>query len=364
MYTLIIRTGEAEIRASEYISSDILNDIFPIIEITRGRKRTIDEVAYFPFESRLEKLSKIFKGKKVGIALTNEKLLSSKEIDELNTPDEGYKKWVDFLLELKRRNIFSEIVPVLALYSKDEDFEMNFYLQVEKLQKYFSTIIYRSPIVDEFVYDDLDLITNKLSLGNTQILIDCGYTPQASHKNVAEKVSKRISNLKEMLRHYEKNISYIVASTSFPNNVNDLGGGDTDTYQISSVELHEVVSQIHKDVIYGDYGSINPQRNDGIRMARGWIPRIDVPLEREVFYYRQRRPKGVTAYSTTYVSVAKQVIKDSRFPMNLATKNWGVQQIIDCTKAAPASSPSFWISVRMNIHVEQQVLRMRKMINE
>jgi hypothetical protein len=93
-------------------------------------------------------------------------------------------------------------------------------------------------------------------------------------------------------------------------------------------------------------------------MARGWIPRIDTPLPEEIYYYRQRRPKGTSEYSATYNEVARKVINDPRFPISL-TDNWGIQQITNCAEGdSPASNPSFWISVRMNIHLEQQVRRL------
>ncbi len=363
-YNLLIRTGEAEIRAVEQVHPNILKYIFPIIEITRGRKRTIDGTTCYPFDNRLEKLKKTFKGKRVGIALTNELLLSSKEINNLTNPNEGYKNWVEFLLEIKQEEIFEEIVPVIAINAKDDDYENNFLTQVQELKKHFNSLIYRSPIVDEYCYDDLDIIKEELSSLNFSILIDCGYAPQASHNNVAEKVISRISNMKKLLTK-NKNINYIVTSTSFPNNVSEMGGGDHDTYLISSVSIYEYIAKQISDIQYGDYGAINPIRNDQVTMARGWIPRIDVPLQKEVYYYRQRRAKGITAYATTYTIVANQAVNDPRFPKELRNTNWGITQIINCSLGgAPGSSPGFWISVRMNIHIEQQVRRISFKVKE
>ena len=39
-YWIIIKTGEAEIRALENVPKDILSNTLPLIEITRGRKVT------------------------------------------------------------------------------------------------------------------------------------------------------------------------------------------------------------------------------------------------------------------------------------------------------------------------------------
>ena len=74
----------------------------------------------------------------------------------------------------------------------------------------------------------------------------------------------------------------------------------------------------HNNVTYADYASINPIRNDTVTMAGGWIPRIDVPLDKIVYYYKERRPKGVTAYASTYTQVARAVCSDDRFPYGLS----------------------------------------------
>ena len=52
-YTVIIKTGEAEIRALENTSSNLLQYILPVIEITRGRKITKNEIETYPFDKRL-----------------------------------------------------------------------------------------------------------------------------------------------------------------------------------------------------------------------------------------------------------------------------------------------------------------------
>lgn len=360
-YTLIIRTGDAEIKAIENISEVILDKIFPVIEITRGRKKTIDkdtkdESISFPFDSRLKKFKDVFKNKTVGITLTNEDLLKSEEINNLYNPHNGYELWVNFLLKLKQENVFQEIVPTLIINPDDEYYDYNLKTQFINLQKHFKKIIYRNTIIDEYGYDDLDLLKENIGDTDFSILIDCGYTPNATRHNVANKTISRINNFNELF--IEKKVNYTVVSTSFPNNVSEMGGEDYDLYQITSVLLYDdIKSKIFSNVTYGDYGSINPIRNDQVIMARGWIPRIDTPLLTQVYYYRARRPKGISAYAETYKKVATMVISDSQFPSNL-NLNWGINQIQNCHLGLkPGATPSFWISVRMNIHLEQQVRR-------
>lgn len=354
-YWIIVKTGEAEIRALENVSPRILSHTVPLIEITRGRKVTKDSVEAYPFDKRLSKIKGVFKGQTIAIDVTSEEALSSLETDRLYSPENGYRNWIDFLIQLKDENVFTEIIPTVLFNFEDENFEENIARQIQSLQDNFESILYRSDISDDNCYEDIELIHRKIADKTLHIVIDCGYIPQASYKNVAAKCIARINNVKQIIE--DSSCNYVVASTSFPNNVRDLGDVNTDTFMISEIEMFNAIIKEHNDVTYADYASINPIRNDTVTMARGWIPRIDVPLDKIVYYYKERRPKGVTAYASTYTQVARSVCLDGRFPYGLS-ENWGVAQIMSCAQgASPSASPSFWISVRMNIHIEQQVKR-------
>lgn len=354
-YWIVTKTGEAEIRALDNVSKNIIDKITPLVEITRGRKITRGGIEVYPFGKRLSKIKNIFQGQTIAIDVTSDDSLSSPEVDLLYDPKDGYKNWIDFLLQLNDEKIFNEIIPTILFNFEDDNFDENIIKQIRSLKENFNTILYRCSIADDNCYDDLELFYNEISDINLKIIIDCGYTPQASHKNVSDKCIARINNIKKIMTTFD--CEYIVASTSFPNNVRDLGDTSSDTYSISEIEIHNEIIKTHEDVIYADYASINPIRNDTVAMARGWIPRIDVPLENQIFYYKERRPKGVTSYASTYTQVAREVCSDIRFPFDLSD-NWGVIQIQDCANGgSPSATPSFWISVRMNIHIEQQVKR-------
>jgi hypothetical protein len=355
-YSVIIKTGEAEIRAIENTERSILNQVFPLIEITRGRKVTRDKIESYPFDKRLSKLKESLIGQVVAFDLTSDDALSSKEIDELYNPTNGYQKWVDFLLQIKSENTFKEIIPTILLNTEDLNFNDNLLLQVQNLRQHFSSILYRNSILDENCYDDFELLKNEFQGINLYVMVDCGYTPQASHNNFAEKSVARITNIKSILTNIDTH--FIVTATSFPNNVTNLGDVENDTFSISEIYIHNAVCVEIPEVVYGDYASINPVRNDTVTMARGWIPRIDVALQDRIYYYKKRRPQGVSAYASTYTQVAQSVVKDDRFP-NGMENNWGIQQIRNCARGgAPSSTPRFWISVRMNIHIAQQVKRL------
>lgn len=355
-YVLIVRTAEAECRAITSTSKTTLENITPLIEITRGRKKTIKleegkPYSIYPFDNRLNKLKKSFKGQEVIIDVTSDEALSSAETDQFFEYDGGYKKWVDFLISLKEENVFSDIIPSLLLSFDDPDFEDNFVLEIKSLEKISGALLYRSGIDYDDCYDDIDIIMKaKQPSTKLYVIVDCEYVPQAMLSNVSEKAQARITNLRNA---YDSGIDIIIAGTSFPNNVTEIGDTERDVFKISETFLYNDCLKIDDNIIYGDYGSINPIRNDNIVMARGWIPRIDVALSDSYFYYKKRRDGN--SYEETYRMVARKVVDDPLFPRDL--KCWGIDQIMISQRIPVSLIPSFWISVRMNIHIEQQLRR-------
>lgn len=110
-YYIIVKTGEAEIRALENLPKESISNIIPIIELTRGRKITKNNTATYPFDKRLDKIKKVFAGHDVCIDVTSDISLSSPETRAFFNPKNGYENWVTFLLKLKEENVFSSIIP-------------------------------------------------------------------------------------------------------------------------------------------------------------------------------------------------------------------------------------------------------------
>ena len=350
-YNIIIKTGEAEIRAIEHLPKEITSNIHPIIELTRGRKITKSNNASYPFDKRLEKIKNVFEGQDVCVDVTSDPALSSPETYALYNPKNGYENWVSFLLNLKEENRFANIVPTILWNFDDQNFEDNIKAQIESLTTEFGILAYRNSIEeDSDFYEDIETYISDTPL---LFILDCEYVPMASCQNVAQRCIARLNNLKSLLTNVET--KYILAATSYPNNVTEFGNRERDELKLSEICLFNAVKAVHSDILYGDYGSIFPKRNDTIVMARGWVPKIDVCLSESVFYHRQKRPSGVTAYADTYIQVAKSCVEDPLFPKDI-DDIWGIRQIHSCALGSvPSSSPSFWISVRMNTHIVQRL---------
>lgn len=358
-YYLILKTGQAEVKAIENTAQESLKHLTPVIELTRGRKKMVDKIETHPFDTRLDRLKNAFKGMDIVMDVTSDERLGCAEVDNLYVYDNGYDNWITFLKKLNDDKCFKTITPALLMNFDDPDYEVNLKKEICSLSNDYEMLMYRDSIVDDYCYIDIPNILRSLPKDNKLlIMIDCGYTPQAMENNVSEKLLARINNF------YNKSIiddrcKLAFCATSFPNNINEIGGMEYDEFRLAEVDIHKRIDKIFKNVAYGDYGCVNPIRNDTITMARGWIPRIDVPLDNRVFYYRKRRQGS--SYTETYKTVASRMAKDGKFPQDLNI--WGILQIKDCIKTPPSAQPSHWISVRMNIHIEQQLRRLH-LIND
>lgn len=355
-YSVIVRTGDSELRAMKNLSPEVLNKILPVVELTRGRARnsgTKEKPKFiYPYDSKLKKVNEIFMGIQIALDVTSDEGLSSQEIDQLFDYSNGYANWISLLNGLSSKGLI--LIPSILRNYHDENFEENFKKQVCALSASFSEVMYRCTLDDEGIVDDVRLICENLNENcNLLIILDCGWVSPASYKDPANMCIIRIQQLKEILE--VKQFSIVVCSTTFPNNVSEIGDDSSDTFDLKEIDLYGLVAKKYPEVVYGDYGSINPVRNDQIIMARGWIPRIDVALEDKIYYYRER--KGSRGYSDTYTSVARKAVSDERFPSSIEA--WGISQIQNCALAdAPSASPSFWISVRMSTHIMQQINRL------
>lgn len=357
-YCLIVKTGDSELRAMQNLSSESLSKTLPIVELTRGRARNIGtkelpQYAY-PYDSKKKRIKEIFGGHRVALDVTSDVGLSSQEIDDLFNYEGGYRKWIELVRELREAGL--TLIPSILINYEDENLEENVKSQIYTLSSEFPEVMYRSSLErqNSECIDDVSLICECLSDESILwVVLDCGWVPPASYRDPARICIERIKNIKKIAG--DKKIKIVVCATTFPNNVSEIGDDVSDTFDLREIDLYEIVRGEHAEVIYGDYASINPIRNDQIRMTRGWIPRIDVALEREVYYYRERR--GSREYSDVYTSVAKKVMLDKRF--GSVVESWGIQQIRNCASGgAPSATPSFWISVRMNSHIEQQIHRL------
>ena len=357
LYMPVIKLGEAESRALKEFDDHIVGNIIPIIEITRGRglperkDSTKKLVEKYPFGKRFDSVCKVFRDREVCLDLTSDSKLSNTEIDSLYDPSNGYINWISFLN--KQKDNFSVVWPSVIFNYDDDNFEKNISHQIRSLVNQFGCVMYRCSLFDEGCYYDLDIIKKECgNCENIMIVVDCGYVQQALVDDFFNKIKARINNIQNKF----KISNIVVTGTSYPNNISQIGKDDTDVFLMSMVAIHSMLIENGYSFNYSDYAGIAVRRNDDIVMANGWVPRIDVPLENKFYYYRKRKGKEGT-YANAYEYVAKEHLRDARFPSHM--NNWGTQAIVEAAKGRPPKViPSFWISVRMVIHIYQQMHRL------
>ena len=287
-YIPIIKMGDAELRGIAQLSDEVKDEITPIFELTRSRKtKKLKEGSVL---RRLDKLEEIFGTDRSFILdLTSDYHLTNSEIKELQNSSAGYSDWCDFLLNQRKR--FPHIIPMIQV-SEDENLTIeennqNLARQVSNLKQYFPVLCYRINIIDEFYKEDLAVIHKELEHSNNVLMccMDAVFVPREKSSVFAEDIIKKIAEIHE--RFGIKTFS--VAGTSFPKNVNQVSMEDSASITLNEVIFAQQVMAYFRqksniEIIYGDYATINQERNDMI--TTGWIPRIDCPTEESIFYYR------------------------------------------------------------------------------
>ena len=371
-YFLLFKTAAAEFRAWEHTSPEEKRAILPIIELTRGRRRRgagadlteqqlISTPDIYAFEKILEKTEESFSGcPRVIMDITREEMLNSFEINQLSLDTDGYKNWVTFI-ETQIEH-YDELIPTILVNPSNDDYEeyeSNLIKQVNDALDLCPGIAYRAAVLfDPGFLNDLEVVADDLNVAKQNgkeifIILDHEFIrPGTSIIHAA-----RTLGIIERLNLLLPEATIVTLATSFPRAIDDLGDPEHDVFPMEEVFLNEEINRAlkHSDVHYGDYGSINPTRND-IVFASGWRPRIDFPTANSrTFYYREKRDKKHT-YDHHYTSVAQDVMNDELFEELEGC--WGYEKICEAaTGIVPGKSPNFWISVRMSIHIHQQIVR-------
>jgi hypothetical protein len=362
-YVPIIKTGDAEMRGIENLSEAVKDRITPLIELTRSRFTKSKRAPRGDIFRRIERLTKAYGKRQIILDLTSIPELSNDQIQDLLLSDDGYRNWVNFVVDL--REDLPDLIPIIQLKEDVDDvteIESRLKRQVRRLADTFEMLSYRLSIMDEAYQDDLRVIKEEIpNLGDKMIcVIDCDFVGRGRGPAYATYAKDIINNLVSL---GIKNI--VLSATSFPQNPTEYGDDEQGEYNLEEITIftylqNELDSDIKKKVnlIYGDYACINPNRNDQ-RGGNPWIPRIDIPTNTHIFYRRSRRNRDVEDYERAYTRVAQSIVRNENYRQLRARIGpcWGIEQVELAAAGEPQGlAPSFWISVRMNIHITLQSL--------
>ena len=273
--------------------------------------------------------------------------------------ESGYSAWVEF--NEQRSEAMDGLIPTLLVNPNEEDtfeqYSADLTSQLESFTNNFTGVAYRaSVLVDVGFLSDLDVIRDQINdfigAGNTfYIFLDHEFIRPGTGIIHAARTIGLIESIREII----PNATIVTLASSFPRNIEELGDPENGAFPTEEVFLNQELNRLLPHPVgYGDYGSINPTRNDLV-FASGWRPRIDFPTSQgRTYYYREKR---VFDYADHYVSVAQDVVSDPLYEE--IDDCWGEEMIEQAAGGtAPGKSPQFWISVRMNIHIHQQVIRL------
>ncbi len=344
-YIPILKTGDAELRGVEQLDLDAKKQMMPLFELTRSRisKRSPDGDIY----RRLARLKQAYENQFI-LDLTGDPVLINTQIEDCQDNTNGYEKWIKFLDKI--RPDFPEVVPTIQISDEGVSTESEYYSRIEKqvasLHERFDLICFRFPIDYTGFKKDLDAINNQLGNSKLIVVIDAEFIRQ----NTADVYGVKVRKMAEYL--IQKGIKLIsVCATSFPRNPIAYGDDEQGEYRLEEYHLHKAVN--HLPLIYGDYATIHPLRSPQAG-GSGWVPRIDLPTTTHIFYRRSRKTELETSYAPAYTRAAKKIVALEQFHQVSKDSNncWGIKQIETAASNSPEGlSPSFWISVRMNINM-------------
>lgn len=370
-YCVLLKTAQAEFRCWNHLSSETKGSITPIVELTRGRKisgsgRDInpDEFHLYPgifgFERNVDKVVESFEGSTLFLDLTNEQSLTCFELEELRQSNDNYASWTSFCNEIAEN--FNNLIPVIQVNPGENETEDEYIYAIQQqfdhLSSISSAVAYRAyPVSDpDFLYD-LHIFRDHVDRlqqegGEFYIRLDHEYIRQGTSLVHAARALGLINQIDEIV----PGAKLIILSTSYPQNISEVGNPEEGQFPLEEVNLFEQIRRqlnIDRDVYYADYGSINPYRND-LNFAVQWRPRVVFPTQRSIYYYSEKKEYD---YEDHYADVAQAVMDDPRFEE--LEGSWGVDQIVSAAEGqVNGKAPSFWISVRMDIHIHQQLRRL------
>lgn len=356
-YIPIIKTGESELKAIRNLNENIKNFMLPLFELTKGRKKPKN--AEGEIKNNIEFLQANFKETPFILDLTNDDKLINSEIENLLSSENNYANWVEFCFE--QNKIFKEFYPTVMVVEEEnyEQYLNKLLAQLIRLCSKFKYIAFRAQnesIAKNLILDINNILKlNKISNLSKKIIFILDYR----YINNSTKGIEIASQICQILNSIGiENI--VISSTSFPKNVSEhMSASDFVKFKIKEFEFFRNIRKnlnnksIH--LIYSDYATVNPVRNDNVVFARGWIPRIDVPSLDEFIYCRRMRRGKNQSYADVYKLIAQKVVSAEYYNVLVQNdiKGWGVQEIFNASKdIVGGSSPRFWISVRMNIYIE------------
>jgi len=340
-YFPAFKTRDSELKAYENLSNTIKDRILPILSLTRSRISKTNK--YGGLEKKLDVLGRIFKDRHFILDLATEESVINFEISDLfNSFSEGYAQWINFIK--KHKDKLPKLIPCIHF---NPDHIEDVKKQILNLADFNHYLAIRLPADNE---EELIDYVNKINDHYSEkiiLILDCVENIEIDFQNLILKLN---------LQCFKK---VICLNSTFPQSMpkNEQG-----YIELTEQKYYFDYLLNFKYVCYGDYACCYPIRYD--IKARGWIPRIDIPViksrdQKDLIYYAKERMNTKDKFDSksAYEKCAKkllnvqEIIKLQKDNTNI-NDIWGWQMFQSlCKGQVLGCSPSFWISVRMNIYM-------------
>lgn len=335
MYFPALMSKVAEIQGLRELSAQDKDRIIPLFIL--GKWHSVAEV-----DRAIENCSAGIGGHRHFFAdLTREVRHSPDSVRRLLVADDDFAAWREYVSR------YENAVPVVQLVPGATRRQVTRQAQLLERSKGQLAFRIRNPT------SDVPLVINALSalddVRNSITFIDVGYI--RDDERVAEAV---VADTIDRIRNEVSDARMVVLSSSFPSYLADYADDDEQTrgsLEILERRLHEAIVANGRECLYGDYASIHPiVRSTGGGGAP--IPRIDIgtPLR----WHFARRPTMRETRNNAYVDIATELVE--RYPEIAALDCWGARMVRQAANGDPHGvAASSWISVRVNIHLSQQI---------
>lgn len=333
-YFPILKSRDSELKAYKELSTEDKKKILPILELTRSRITQKNRNG--SIEKKMKEITEIFVDNCFILDLTTEETLDNDEIQSmLLSNDNGYKKWVDFVMKCRDSGL--NFIPCIHYNPDCIDDVLK---QSEALNSKFQTLALRLNALDSDNHEYLKMIEKYLD--KCIVILD------------AENQQKDFDFFRYIHAISDLKIKAIIyAYSCFPPTVPISNEGEVKKYDLGLNRLYEEFPNAY----YGDYALATARRYD--MQARGWIPRIDIPSiknNRVEFWYCRYRTSDTMDTEQAYAECAKNLYSKIEMLINERKPTWGEKVFLDAKDGYVAGkSPSFWISVRNNIYMSKMI---------
>ncbi|HGZ7313007.1 TPA: hypothetical protein ACOL2D_002354 [Vibrio parahaemolyticus] len=336
-YYPILKTTVSEMRALKQFDCSDNSVIRPIFELTKARKSKYDEVG--DVYKRVQEIKEIVKDNDFFLDLTSENSLTNTQIESFFDDFNDFENWRFFINSLVDDGL--SVRPVIQAFDDSSLDELVIQMQ------YFSEICgsFAVRIKPEYLDMDISIKLIQASQGfDFTTILDAEFVDDENLNYTSSIFSQFIQQCRS---DNLKLGNVVVCSSSFPAMVdhNNKDAGEFKTYE-KEFYSRLLSAGLGVELEYGDYASVHPFRNEVT--AYNWVPRIDYPLDDFVIFCRKQRQSG------GYKDCAKRMVGMTKYKSN-PTACWGGDEIVDACSEPNGKSPSYWISVRINVHMTRSV---------